>query len=241
MTTQTLQYGDQTIPYRVVFRPEPLRRLKIQVHPDGRVQVHAPEGTRLGEVKQAVARRASWLSANLARIRAHNLHVLPREYVSGEGHYYLGRRYQLKIRRSKIEVPTVKLWRGRFEIAIRPEEVDVRSLLWAWYRIHAHTVFEDRLQRVCDRLSWLGQKPAWRLLTMRRQWGSCSSKGVLILNPHLIKAPGACIDYVLLHELCHLKVHNHSRKFYALLRREMPQWHEVKDRLDTMAPLLLNS
>ena len=75
---------------------------------------------------------------------------------------------------------------------------------------------------------------------MRRQWGSCSAQGILIPNPHLIRAPSACIDYVLLHELCHLKVHNHSPKFYSLLEREMPRWRAVKQRLDGLAQQLLN-
>jgi predicted metal-dependent hydrolase len=76
---------------------------------------------------------------------------------------------------------------------------------------------------------------------MKKQWGSCSPAGVLSLNPHLVKASSLAIDYVLLHELCHLRFHNHSDRFYRLLDRQMPGWKEVKERLDGMAQLLLNS
>jgi len=75
---------------------------------------------------------------------------------------------------------------------------------------------------------------------MKKQWGSCSPVGVISLNTHLIKAPTACTDYVLLRELCHLKWHNHGPGFYRLLRPTMPGWESVKNRLDSMAELLLN-
>jgi len=83
--------------------------------------------------------------------------------------------------------------------------------------------------------------PAMRLQTMKVQWGSCSPAGRLTLNPHLVKAPRECIDYVLLHELCHLKEHNHSRKFYMLLERHLPQWRRKKERLDELADMVLNA
>jgi hypothetical protein len=75
---------------------------------------------------------------------------------------------------------------------------------------------------------------------MKKQWGSCSPTGVLSINPHLVKASPLAIDYVLLHELCHLKIHNHSEKFYRLLDRQMPGWKEIKVGLDQKAELLLN-
>jgi predicted metal-dependent hydrolase len=74
---------------------------------------------------------------------------------------------------------------------------------------------------------------------MHTQWGSCSPQGRIILNPHLVKAAHDCIDYVILHELCHLAEHNHSERFYRLMNQVMPQWEKVKERLDVMASSLL--
>lgn len=79
-----------------------------------------------------------------------------------------------------------------------------------------------------------------RLQIMKVQWGSCSPAGRLTLNPDLVKAPRECIDYVLLHELCHLKEHNHSRNFYRLLERHLPRWRRNKERLDELADIVLN-
>jgi predicted metal-dependent hydrolase len=74
---------------------------------------------------------------------------------------------------------------------------------------------------------------------MTKQWGSCSIQGTIILNPHLIKASKPCIDYVILHELCHIAEHNHSDRFWRLLTQVMPNWKEVKIKLDRMAELYL--
>lgn len=238
---QTLQYGDAHIAYRVFFVPKMRHKIAIHVHPDGSVQVDAPEATSMAEVKAAVAQKARWLSAQLDRIDRRHRHLSPREYVSGESHLYLGRRYLLKVLESSHETAGVKLRCGQLQVTTgHTDGKSVKSLLWHWYRCHAHTLFEQRLEGLCRELSWVGNKPNWRLLPMKKQWGSCSPKGVISVNTHLIKAPAACIDYVLLHELCHLKWHNHGPGFYRLLRSTMPEWESVKNRLDGMAELLLN-
>jgi predicted metal-dependent hydrolase len=238
---QTLHYGDTRIAYRVLFLLERRQRIAIHVHPDGSVQVDAPVQTALAEIKQAVGRRAHWLAGQLERVKQLNGQVLPREYVSGESHLYLGRRYLLKVRQNNRESPAVKLRCGQLQVTCgRGDHETVKSLLWQWYRSHAAKLFDKRLDNLCRELSWTERKPPWKLLRMKKQWGSCSPKGVLSLNPHLVKAPTDCIDYVLLHELCHLKHHNHGTAFYRLLRSQMPNWESVKSRLDGMAAALLN-
>jgi len=239
---QVLRYGDLRIPYKVYFRQDNSRKLAIHVHPDGVVQVDAPPATSLGEIKTVMSKRARWLCGHIARIQTQGAIVLPREYVSGESHFYLGRRYILKIRAAKSDEPSVKLRCGQIQVATDNRDRDhIQSLLWEWYRTHARSVFQRRLAALCEGLSWVHRVPDWKLLVMKRQWGSCSPAGVLSLNPHLVKAPTQCIDYVLLHELCHKKIHNHSKSFYRLLSTQMPGWEMVKKRLDGMAELLLNT
>jgi len=239
---QCLQYGEFQIPYKVFFVPDRQHKIAIHVHPDGTVQVDAPPHAPLAEVKQAVAKRGRWLRNHLGRIKEQRAYVLPREYVSGESHFYLGRRYVLKVGKNKWKMPSVKLRQGQLQITSENTDRNVvKAMLWSWYKDHAGILFERRLEAICQESRWIKDRPTWKLLTMKKQWGSCSPNGVLSLNPHLVKAPSQCIDYVLLHELCHLKVHNHSPQFYRLLKRQMPEWEAVKGRLDGMAELLLNS
>lgn len=241
MVDQNLQYGDSKIPYKVFFVQGKQQKVTIHIHPDGTVQVDAPHHTSLAEVKQAVSKRSRWLRNHLDRVEQQHAHVLPREYVSGESHLYLGRRYVLKVQKNGEQQPCVKLRQGQLQVTTTNAEYEnVKSLLWSWYKEHATNVFNRRLENICTILSWVEHKPEWKLLQMKKQWGSCSPKGALNINPHLVKAPLRCIDYVFLHELCHLKIHNHSTQFYRLLSKHMPQWESAKAHLDGMAELLLN-
>jgi len=239
MSEGTLHYGEQRIPYRVSYKGNSI--IAIHVYSDGRVRVDAPVTAEPRQIKAAVLKRARWIHNHLQQIVGRVTHVLPREYVSGESHLYLGRRYVLKVVQYKSAEPLVKLLRGRIEVTVpRIDRDAVKSLLWAWYAARARDLFQRRLEHAASRMAWLRETPRWQLLTMRRQWGSCSPKGLLNLNPHLVKAPSACIDYVILHELCHLRFHNHSKQYYRLLSKHMPGWERVKARLDGMAEVLLS-
>ena len=116
----------------------------------------------------------------------------------------------------------------------------VRRLLDAWYRESARDVFSRVIADMAPRAGLRQAVPSWRLLSMRTQWGSCSPKGEVLLNPYLVKAPRTCIEYVVAHELCHLGEHNHSERFYRLLGRVLPDWSARKVELDNLAELLLN-
>ena len=116
----------------------------------------------------------------------------------------------------------------------------VKALLEKWYQEKANLIFAERLDLVLPKASWVMGTPSFRLIAMKKQWGSCSSKGNLIINPHLIRAPKECIDYVILHELCHLKEHNHSERFWRLLTQVMPNYKDLKAKLNSMAELYLN-
>ena len=238
---RTIRYGDARIAFTIRFMPRPRQRVAINVLPDGGVRVDAPQDAGPDAVVAAVRLRARWIWQHLEAQRERKRHVLPREYVSGESHFYLGKRYVLKVAVSSKAPPGVKLLRGRLEVTTRQRDRDsVRRLLDDWYRYRAQEVFSRRIAHFAAKTAWLAHPPGFRLLNMRTQWGSCSPTGELLLNPQLVKAPGACLDYVVSHELCHLREHNHGPKFYRLLSAFMPDWAERKQELDAMAELLLN-
>lgn len=241
MTRGTFNYGGDCIEYDVHFVPKKSDKIAIHVHPDGSVQVDAPDGENLSRVQRAVMKRARWIKRHTDEARRQHAQVLPRHYVSGESIFYLGRRYQLKVVAANGDGPAVKLLRGQIRVSAPSREpVTVRTQLAHWYRTRATDVFARRLAEIGERVPWLHEVPAWRLVSMRKQWGSCSPSGQILLNPHLVKAPRPCVDYVICHELCHLQEHNHSPRYYRLLSQMMPGWEPIKARLDGMAEMLLN-
>jgi len=141
---------------------------------------------------------------------------------------------------SKARQPGTKLQHGML-LVTTPEQNPalIKALLHKWYLTRAEVIFSQRLAVIYPELGWVTQKPAWQLRAMKKQWGSCSPKGKLSLNPLLVKAPRPCIDYVLVHELCHLKHHNHSVEFYMLLRSQLPAWEGIKERLDNLSEQIL--
>ena len=241
MVQYAVMYGDQRIRFSLRFLPRPMRRVSIHITPDGAVHVDAPEGAALLDIKQAVRLRAAWVWQKLQAVKSRRLHVLPREYVSGETHFYLGRRHMLKVLSAEGAGPGVRLWRGRLEVTTaNPSAHTVRRLLEDWYRQRATDICTKAVAEMASRMGLGRAPPPMRLLSMRTQWGSCSPKGEVLFTPHLVKAPRPCIEYVVAHELCHLREHNHSERFYRHLGRAVPDWEARKAELDDLAELLLN-
>lgn len=234
-------YGDEVIQFGISERLGSSHRVLIKVYPDCVVEAKAPLNTPSDEILTAVKKRARWIYKQLRQFRLQSAFVLPRQYVSGETHYYLGRQYMLKVLVVPHQTQYVKLLRGKLEVSVRQKSAEkVRELLNDWYRVRAKELFCKRLAAMLAQTRWVVIAPTLRILTMKTQWGSCSPQGRLTLNPHLVKASRESIDYVILHELCHLAEHNHSERFYKLMRQVMPNWEIVKERLDKMAAIFLN-
>ncbi|EOV8482641.1 M48 family metallopeptidase [Klebsiella oxytoca] len=234
-------YGDEWINFYRESRPYATSRVLIKVHPDCRVVVSAPEEADDLAVLTAVKKRGRWIYQQLRDFRRQIEYITPRKYISGESHYYLGKQYLLKVIEEPAEVQRVKMLRGKLEVTLRQKSPEkVRQLLSDWYKTRAKDVFAKRLEAMLEQALWVNAPPPLRILTMQTQWGSCSPNGRLTLNPNLVKAPREYIDYVILHELCHLAEHNHSERFYRLMGQVMPEWEVVKTRLDEMAGVIFS-
>ena len=154
----------------------------------------------------------------------------PRKYINGETHLYLGRQYKLRV--EKATNNSVKLYRGRL-IIMRKENSSAKNLLSDWYKEKASVYFEESLKNILPRFARYNiNQPELQVRNMATRWGSCTPNGKVILNPELIKAPKGSIEYVIIHELCHLIHHNHTRAFYDLQETIMPEWKKWKERLE---------
>lgn len=241
------RYGDEAISYEVVRKvvhEGKKRKVSIKIHPNCEVVVIAPGDARNHEIHEAIIKRGRWICDALMEFRSYREHVQHKQYVSGEMLFYLGRRYVLKIVEDPNGLTHVKMARGKLLVSLRrfdkAKQRLVKSLVQSWYKKRAELIFAERLQALLPQTTWVAGVPDFRAIAMRKQWGSCSIRGSLMLNPHLIKAPKKCIDYVILHELCHIAEHNHSDRFWRLLTRVMPNWKEVKTGIDGMAELYLS-
>lgn len=225
----TVTYGSETIRYEVLLVSR--RTLGIEVHPDGRVLVRAPTDCPEEVIAERVRKRAAWISRQLAEFERYSPRTPARHYVSGESHLYLGRQYRLKVLRG--DSPSVKL--GRSELFVTsPEHAGpehVRAVLQRWYRERAKVLFDEALDTSLARFEAM-ERPRLIVRSMRSRWGSLSTAGTMTLNVALVRAPRACIEYVVTHELCHRKHRDHSADFYRLLGGAMPDWENRKSRLE---------
>lgn len=235
-----LRYGVDEVEYSVIENARLTSRVRIHVNPDGRVEVEKPPRTEIEDVQAAVQKRARWVLRSVRAAVDTRRFALPRRYVSGEVHFYLGRRYKLIVVEERRADSDVRLWRGRLEVTLPiADPAAVRRRLKLWYRERSKAYFARKLPELVTQLDGISSTPDFQLIAMEKQWGSCSPAGRMSLNPSLIKAPAHCVEYVLLHELCHMIEHNHSRRFYDLLDRYCSDWRKRKCELDSLAEQLL--
>lgn len=222
----------ETAAGRCLVRRSNRRTLAISVLPDGRIELRAPHDAPHEAIASRVAKRLRWIVIQRRNFVEMNRGRAPSVFVGGATHRYLGRQYRLKIARA--EPIGVKLIGAYFRVTVRKgDPKEVGELLARWFRQRAIEQFSARLaawRRWCaDRRLPV---PQLRLLRMPKRWGSAHSDGRIYLNPDLVKAPSICINYVILHEVCHLRHSKHDRAFFRLLERLEPDWRSIKARLE---------
>ncbi|GMR06814.1 MAG: SprT family zinc-dependent metalloprotease [Gammaproteobacteria bacterium] len=226
-----LRYGERKILFDVLHTPR--KTMEIAVHPDTRVVIKVPYGTHLEDIEAKARKRSRWITKQINYFEQFQPHTPPRQYISGETHLYLGRQYRLKVIQEYEN--NVRLSRGRLLVSLvedtSPDKV--RACLEEWYRARGKEKYQASLDRCFVNFTRMDfEQPAIKIRKMVSRWGSLSHNGLLTLNLSLIRAPRACIDYVITHELCHMEYHNHSSGFYKLLERVMPDWEKRKHRLE---------
>lgn len=230
MIKDSIQFGSKTIDFELTFSNR--KSLGITVTPEMEVVVKAPVDTALDKIKEKLRNKAPWIIKQQSFFLSFHPKSTPKSFVSGESHLYLGRQYRLKV--SDGQTDEVKL-KGRFIEVTRSSDGKTEELLKKWYLKHAREKFYQYAEPWIERFKHYQVEPASIvLLEMPTRWGSCTPKGKIILNPELIKAPKGCIEYVIVHELCHLVHHDHTHRFFDLQAKEMPEWEKWKMRLETM-------
>lgn len=218
---QVIQLHGREVTY--VVKRSRRRTIGLTVDESG-LSVRAPLRAPLYEVRSVVQQHAHWVLAKLHAWQERR--VPPPAWIDGETLPYLGGQLMLRIGTPDL-APDVLFADGK--LWVYPSALGVQSMVVTWYREQALPHFRARIEHFATRLP---AAPAKVLLSnARSQWGSCNAKGEVRLNWRLLKAPPACIDYVIAHEIAHLKHMNHSAAFWHTVERLYPGYQEASAQL----------
>jgi len=233
--SRELALGSERISYRL--HRSSRRTLEISVAAGG-VEVRAPAGPPIERIEERMRARSVWIRRKLAARQPIECEV-PRRFVSGESHRYLGRQYRLTV--TTGERASVRAHGGRLHVEVRnPHDSDqVRRAVARWFGERSRRVLAQRVAGLLALPACSNLHPtSVTIRVMKTRWGSCSASGRLLLNSRLIALSPSSIDYVIAHELCHLRVANHGPRFERLLARVMPDWRDRHARLAAASALL---
>ena len=234
-----IRYGDTTIHYHV--RRSVRRKKTVQITVDGSgVQVAAPSTLSGRELRAIVRKRAPWI---LSHASGTLLEAAPKRFVSGETLPYLGRNVRMVVESADVRRPSVRFDHWRFRVAAPRDlsgdarRASVRRAFVAWYRERAAARVQARVERWWPQLG-SGPPPVILIRDQRRRWASCAPDGTLRFNWRVVMAPPTVLDYVVVHELAHLNVRDHSAAFWSDVARVMPDYRTWRTRLRETGPLL---
>ena len=232
MLVNEINFGSRTINFSVKRKER--KTLNIRVHPNSNVEVIAPIHCTDEQVFEKIRLKAAWVIKQQDFFFSYLPHTPIRRYISGESHRYLGRQYRLRIMESDSE--TIKLSQGQLIVStplLSTSNIEKKMNLW--YEQKTQIVFNEIFEKSLVLFSrYTFPSPTLHVRRMEKRWGSCTQKGKITLNTELIKASKACIEYVVIHELCHLVHFNHKKEFYQLLSRILPDWEKRKATLEKM-------
>ena len=234
MNNKNVTYiGEKSIEFEL--QRKNVKNINLRIRPDLSVVVSANSRVPYDYIERFVQEKSGWILRKIENFNGFQNANGKKEYVSGETIRYLGRQYRLRVRESDKE--DAKFYKGYIYIYVKDKNdyKKKEKLFYKWLQEKAEEAFHDSLARMYPLIGKYGVKePSIKIRRMKTRWGSCSQNSHSItLNLDLVKAPKACIDYVLLHELIHFKYRNHNKQFYNFLTALMPDWKERKEILDS--------
>lgn len=215
-------FGTKNIEFAVKYSNR--KTLAIEVEPSGEVNVVAPMGVSEEDIIKRVKTKAAWIVEKQYEVRNININKINREAVSGESYLYLGRNYtlQLILNESSNEID-VRLLRGKFLVTTYTKaEENIKSALEKWYREKALLKINERIKYY---IHYFDKQPqSIKVKEQKKRWASCTSKDELLFNWRCVMAPSNIIDYIIVHEMCHMYYKDHSKEFWNMVSGIMPDY-----------------
>lgn len=230
-TNSTITVGQ----FEIEIVRKDIKNMHLAVYPPtGRIRLAAPKKTDADVVRLFAVSKLGWLKKHIKNFREQPRET-PREYVSGESHYYKGKRYQLRVVNTsgsqQVAVKGTKIIEMRVRASSTKEHR--AELLKEWYRVQLKNVLPQLIEKWETKI---GVKcKSWGVKQMRTKWGTCTVASKRIwLNLELAKKPSVCLEYIVCHELIHLLERNHNDRFVALMNKHMPKWRLHREELNRL-------
>ena len=212
---------------------KPIKNVHLSVlPPDGKVRVSSPLAMKDDAIRALIAIRIPWIQKQKAKFEAQERQI-KRGYVSGESHYFLGRRYRLEVLHENRPAHVELKGKKTIALYVRQESSTAKraEAMREWYRKELRTVADAVIPKWQEKIGI--RAGSWGIKKMKTRWGTCNQKaGRIWLNLELAKKPITCIEYVIAHELLHLIEKTHNARFVALMNRQLPKWRSEKEELN---------
>lgn len=199
------------------------KSIGITIERDAQVVVNAPMDLDEQTIEKHIYKKRLWIWEKLALKKDNLENIVQKQFVSGESFSYLGRNYRLQIVDDNSDL---KLKNGWFMLGNKKQK-KAKEIFKAWYSDHLKNKIDERLEVICK--STHIKKPNFRIMELGFRWGSCTKEGVLNFNYKIAMAPIGVIDYIIVHELVHLKIHTHNEKFWKEVQKMIPYYLEKKE------------
>jgi predicted metal-dependent hydrolase len=230
-----IQYGNREIFFKIE-RSDRRKTVGICLSPKAGVVVRAPRSLEAERIKEIVIKRARWIITKQEFINTHSQLHSEKEFVSGESFFYLGRQYRLKVlKTASKQAEGCKLMSGRFFIGINGDLSSVerkaaaKKALSDWYIQRAKEKIPERVELYARQIGKWPERI--EIKDHKSRWGSCSRNGVVRFNWKIIMSPVSILDYVIVHELCHLIHQSHSARFWQKVLAIIPDYRMRRKRL----------
>ena len=194
------------------------RSISLEIHPDGKLVVRAPKLATDTQIRALVNHKADWIAKNRAKAARRYGDLKPKTFTSGETFWYLGEQYPLQL--TNRQRPPLEL-DGAFLLS-RAAQDRAKEVFIAWYREETRQITQSLIDTYAQRHGFKVQSV--RITSAKTRWGSCSANQTLNFTYRLSMAPLEVVEYVVLHELAHLKVRNHSKDFWLLVGQLKPDY-----------------
>jgi predicted metal-dependent hydrolase len=235
---QVLQYGNKTVEYDVI-KSKRVKTSEIIVD-ENRIVIRTPSNKPQSEIHQIIEKKVRWILDKQKQYSAFKKEINKPVFESGSTLPYLGRNYPLEIRENSGGEGNIRFQRGKFVFLFSTNEWtrnQIKSLYEEWLKQRAQKIFSNKVKEYSKELKIEIQKIV--IKNLRNRWGSVTKEGVLNLNVNLLKSPSKVIDYIIIHEMCHIKFKAHSHHFWSLVHKIMPGYNDIIVWLERNASSLI--